>query len=319
MLESIQQALDLWAGGVKATGGAITPSKSFWWLLDYKWDSKSGVWKFRGVGDMPGELTMVDPTGKRVQLDRMEPAQAQKTLGVMMAPDISDDSAQYAKLAKATSDWSGNVAKGFTLQRDILPMVSTTILKTLQYPMALTTFTVDRWTKLMAPVLRVCLPRAGVCRSFPRVAVYAPLKFQGLGIPHPFGLQVTSHLETLMRHGTNQTQTGKYLAAALEAHQLEIGLPVGLFQQHFSNTGILCSNTWLKQLWSEFESLGIHLAYTGEDLQLRRDGDEFLTQLFIDAEVNQDDLLWLNWCREHLHAVTVSDLVTADGKPISNW
>ncbi len=34
---------------------------------------------------------------------------------------------------------------------------------------------------------------------------------------------------------------------------------------------------------------------------------------FITEGYTGDDLRWLNWCRMHLHAVTLSDLATADG------
>ncbi|CAJ1934779.1 unnamed protein product [Cylindrotheca closterium] len=37
LLSFVQSALDLWSGGISATGGAINPAKSFWWLIDFKW------------------------------------------------------------------------------------------------------------------------------------------------------------------------------------------------------------------------------------------------------------------------------------------
>ena len=318
LLPSVQNALNLWTGGVSATGGAITPDKSFWWLFDFQWCPALGMWKFRRKSNLPGDITMIAPDGNLVTLNRKEPEEAEKTLGVMMAPD-GNETAQFTKLHTAALEWSRTVSSSYTLQRDIIPMLTTTILKTLEYPMALTTFSAEMWTKIMSRPLMVCLPKAGVCRSFPRSVVYAPLRFQGLGIPHPFATQVSTHLETLLRHGTNLTNTGTYLTAALEAHQLEIGLPIGLFQQQFQNTGILTTDSWLKKLWQEMESLNIHLAYHGSDLTMRRDGDSFLTQLFIDDEVDQQDLLWLNWCRQYLHAVTLSDLVTADGKRLTSF
>ena len=36
----------------------------------------------------------------------------------------------------------------------------------------------------------------------------------------------------------------------------------------------------------------------------------------MDAEVDQDVLLWLNWCRLYLQVCTISDIVTADGSRI---
>ncbi|CAJ1929260.1 unnamed protein product [Cylindrotheca closterium] len=44
LLPSVQSALDLWSGGISATGGAINPA--FWWLIDFKWRPSSGTWVF---------------------------------------------------------------------------------------------------------------------------------------------------------------------------------------------------------------------------------------------------------------------------------
>ena len=38
LLPNFQLSLDMWAGGLKATGGALVPAKSSWCLIDFKWD-----------------------------------------------------------------------------------------------------------------------------------------------------------------------------------------------------------------------------------------------------------------------------------------
>ena len=42
LVSKVQAALDLWSGGVRATGGALQPDKSFWWLIDFRWDQVRG-------------------------------------------------------------------------------------------------------------------------------------------------------------------------------------------------------------------------------------------------------------------------------------
>ena len=44
----------------------------------------------------------------------------------------------------------------------------------------------------------------------------------------------------------------------------------------------------------------------------RRSGIQL--EVFMDAEVDQDTLKWLNWCRLYLQVSTVADICTADGK-----
>ncbi|CAJ1931319.1 unnamed protein product [Cylindrotheca closterium] len=141
-------------------------------------------------------------------------------------------------------------------------------MKKLEYPMALTTLEAQQCTDIMSPVLQVCLPKAGVCRNFPRDVVFAPLSYQGLGLPHPFGCQVFKHLEMLLRHMANRTKTGDYMEANIQAHQLETGTSFGLLQLVYSNTAILASDTWLKRVWHELEGLDIYIAYDSPALSL---------------------------------------------------
>ncbi|CAJ1966331.1 unnamed protein product, partial [Cylindrotheca closterium] len=152
----------------------------------------------------------------------------------------------------------------------------------------------------MSWVLQVCLPKAGVCRNFPWDVVFAPLSYQGLGLPHPFGCQVFKHLEMLLRHMANRTKTGDYMEANIQAHQLETGTSFGLLQQVYTNTAILASDTWLKRVWHELKGLDIYVAYDSPALSLRCTDDSLLMDLFINLEVEQEELLWLNWCRMFL-------------------
>lgn len=48
----MQQTLDTWEGSLRATGGALVPSKSHWYLVDYVW--KSGQWHYRSKDSMLG-------------------------------------------------------------------------------------------------------------------------------------------------------------------------------------------------------------------------------------------------------------------------
>ena len=136
---------------------------------------------------------------------------------------MEDHQAQLQFVLDKVKEWTEELRPHFLKRYDVFPVLKTTILKSLEYPSALSTLSYDQWTDVMKPVLRVCLPKAGVCRNFPREMVYAPLNYQGLGIPHPFSTQLFHHLDMLLRHPANATQTGTYLHAVMESHQLETG------------------------------------------------------------------------------------------------
>lgn len=180
--------------------------------------------------------------GMKANLRRLEPTAAEKNLGVMMAPQ-DDGSSHRSLLTKRAKAWAQQIRPSRLLPYDVLPLLRTTIFKTLECSMALKTLHFEVWTKQLWPVLMVVLPKAKVSRHFPRVVVYAPLRYQGLGIPHPYGLQLTHHLDILLRHPANWTSTFSYLETNLQAHQLETGTSFPLFQQDFPSTATLVSDT----------------------------------------------------------------------------
>jgi len=226
----------------------------------------------------------------------------------MLAP-LENHKAHEDQLITKAKEWAEKLRPHLLHKYDVLPLIRSTIMKKLEYPMALTTLDAQQWTDIMSPVLQVCLPKAGVCRNFPRAVVFAPLNYQGLGIPHPFGCQVFKHIEMLLRHMSNRTKTGNYMEANLQAHQLETGTSFGILQQAYQNTAILASDTWMKPVWRELEELDIYVACDSPALSLRCQDDALLVDLFINLEVDQDELC------------TVSDLVSADGRFIrrSMW
>ncbi|CAJ1938447.1 unnamed protein product [Cylindrotheca closterium] len=111
------------------------------------------------------------------------------------------------------------------------------------------------------------------------------------------------------------------MEAAVQEHQLETGTSFGLFQQDYSNTAILASDTWLKRVWKELEDLDIYVALDSPVLPLRCEGGALLIEVFMEFEVDQDALKWLNWCHMFLQVCTVCDILTADGRSIreSMW
>ena len=79
------QAAQTYLGGiVRATGGAINPSKSFWWMIDFKW--KAGRATVSTIEDCPAELQIRDPQGNLQTLRRLEANQSERILGAQVAP-----------------------------------------------------------------------------------------------------------------------------------------------------------------------------------------------------------------------------------------
>jgi hypothetical protein len=84
ILPRFQQAIDCWEGCLRATGGGIKPNKSFWYLIDWKWNGTE--WKYHTKEDSPGDISVYD-NGNRATLRRYEPHEPNQTLGIHLAMD----------------------------------------------------------------------------------------------------------------------------------------------------------------------------------------------------------------------------------------
>jgi hypothetical protein len=52
LLSEMQQMLNYWDGGLKATGGALVPSKSYWYGIAFKWHPTKLKWIYKTISEM---------------------------------------------------------------------------------------------------------------------------------------------------------------------------------------------------------------------------------------------------------------------------
>jgi hypothetical protein len=106
VLSRIQQLLTAWEGGIRATGGAIEPKKSHWYLVDFDW--KDGDPYYRNISETGGQLRVRDLNGKLQTLTQMEPWQAERTLGVRIAPDGNMET-QFDWMLDTAQKWAEKI------------------------------------------------------------------------------------------------------------------------------------------------------------------------------------------------------------------
>jgi hypothetical protein len=311
--------VDHWEGGLKATGGALVPAKSYWYLIDFIWTGKE--WKYATKEDIPGDISIRTVDGNdRVNLTRYDVDHAEETLGVYLAMDGNNHD-ECEALRKKAEDYADCIRTGFLSRDDAVVALHSTIMKSLEYPLAATTMTKKQWDYVMAPILMAALPRMGYVRTFPRDIVYAPKDLLGLGIMHPWFNQELTHLETCLREGTTKSITGDLLRASTEQMRLELGLSsqLGCVPSETKKALTLATDSWLKTAHSFALSHGMRLEDTSPNLVPRRLDDRFLVEEFIRNGYQGADLRKLNECRMFLHTVCLSEIVTADGERIDEW
>jgi hypothetical protein len=176
----MQGAVDAWEAGIRSTGGAIVPTKSHWYLISYKW--QNGQWRYTKTTEDPFDLTVMDELGHRCILNRLDPSEAERTLGARIAPKGScAKEKQY--LRDCATAWADHIRTGKLPRGLSWQALLTTIMKKLEYPVLVTTFSRKECDHIMSPVLRIALSHSGVCNRIPHAIVYAPLQYQGLSVP----------------------------------------------------------------------------------------------------------------------------------------
>jgi hypothetical protein len=78
LIQCMQQAVDSWEGGLMVTSGAIVPSKTYWYLVDFSWSG--GKWRYKKISECSGDITVGNLDGNRETLRRVKTDMAEETL-----------------------------------------------------------------------------------------------------------------------------------------------------------------------------------------------------------------------------------------------
>ena len=313
VMEEMQLAISRWEGGLKATGGAIVPEKSFVYSIDFKFNRARKV-SYKLVEEINATYEVPNAEGELVELRQFEASQASETLGVFLAPDGNNHAAVKSLTGKAQL-WSDLVHKGHLTAADVMLAMDTTITQTLKYSLPALTLTEKECKSIMAPVLTVALPFSQISRNFPRSVVYGPKALMGLGKSNMFIRQGATHIGLLQKFLNTDTITGELLRATIEGTKLHIGIGKNLFSLDFIRLNRLAPSSLVKHIWYFSHKYNIQIQEeTTTDLSLRRQNDRYIMEEVSSTdEFSNNDLEHINRCRIFLQVTTISDIATGNG------
>ena len=317
VVREIQQAIDTWSGGLHATGGILSPAKSYWYLIDFKWHPGSLSWRYKTIPEAPGELHFKSPTGRRTNIDRLEPSRAVETLGIPLAMDGSQE-AIVNSLGDKVQRWASKIQTKQLTKREILLSLHSGLSKSLDYSLVATRLTKQQCATLMQPLRRAALTALGIPLTFPTTLVHSPREFLGLEFPHLWFEQGFAQLQCLLSHTSNiQTDsTAQLYHHAIEGMRMELGLlnhplTYSYYQYHQCTT-----ITQLHIVWQFCTDLDLSLKDSTTVWQLPRQNDQCLMETFCENGFSAKELRLLNICRLYLRVIFVSDFGTGDGLSI---
>jgi hypothetical protein len=166
----------------------------------------------------------------------------------------------------------------------------------------------------MAPIMSVALLHSGVCRTIPKVIVYAPLQYQGLNVPDIYVKQGFSKLVRLLKFGRpSHAITLNLLRHSGEAMKMEFGLNGYLLQHNFHNYQGIITPSWMKEVWRFVSEHDICVEDDLPGFTIRRQHDRLLMEVFTALRLSRSDLHKVNVCRLHLQALTIADITDGCG------
>ena len=315
-IEEVQQAINLWEGGLRVTGGALAPQKSYWYWIDYKWEG--GQWKYKTKADMPGEVTMRDPNGQQAPLTRLEANESRRALGVMPRRDGSEDD-NLAYLKAKGRKWADRIRTSSLTRAEAWRAAKATIWRTFAFPTRSMCATKPQLRTASGEALQTALRKAGIQRCFPRDLVYGDAASLGLGIHEPHTLQTIAHLQAVLQHGHKRNLTGKLLRASYEAVRTEMGDMGDVFRNEYDKWKSILTDSWWQATWRDMTSYNIRLRPPRQHPRESawREQDQQIMTVFVNGGAKGATLRKLNRCRMELQVVWVSEITEASGRKIN--
>jgi hypothetical protein len=235
VLEKMQDAINCWEGGLKSTGGAIVPQKSFVYPILFEFHA-SGKWHYKKAADIDFDydlFTVQDHNDNTQMMEKLDASIGKCTLGVHLAPDGNNSDAIRSLQGKA-EEWSKYINSGHLNRKDAGLATESTIMKSLLYPLVALTLTEKECSHIIAPVLDADLQSSAVCKNFPRAATYEPKVEGGLQLPNLIVQQGLSQIAFLSDNLGKTNMSGELLCTSIESSKVEIGIGRNLFSLDFN-------------------------------------------------------------------------------------
>ena len=311
-IESAQASVDLFIDGMGYTGGQPRPPKCWCYFLCPQW--RQGIWSYQ-TDDFDKELTILDGSGTRQTIKRLNPDVATENLGVWTQPDGGNKKA-VAEMTNDAKTWSELVRTKHIRRADVWQSIQTTIMPKLQYPLLALTLSEKDCKTIEAPLRKYGFPECGVNRTLPHKVVNGPANSHGLNNKRLYFSYGEKHIRAVMKHLEAWTVTGMLMRACVEILQLEAGISTSILASEYRLGGQLVTRTWITGTWKYMSAHKVKIKANVALPTPQREHDTFIMEAFYAAELPIPLLRKANRCRMYLQAMTVADIATGNGSRI---
>lgn len=311
----MQRMLDLWSGGLHATGGMIEGEKSYWYLIDFKWNSRTLEWEYKSIAETPSTVYLRNPGQLPQPLARKESWEPDPdgTLGTFIAMD-GNQRAILDSLRTKVDLWADKIRTGQLTPTEGWLSFKTGLLASLRYQLSTSNLTRKECRTITVKLKHAALQASKLPLTLPDAVVYAPRSYLGVGVPEIWHDQAYLFIEHCLRHGSlSDDPTGVLLRSVIQSMRLEMGVQKCPLQYPHSRWFRCVTKNQFFAMWEYASCASLELRDGLPDLEVGRDNDVFLMEAFEHHGYSPVELKQLNLCRLYLRVYLLSDLTTGTG------
>ncbi len=315
LVSMAQHDSQLWSDLLHRSGGALELAKSKYHTVSYLF-TPSGAPVLQGGQVGPDLCVTSGDASTTMKFQHLSAYTAHKTLGCYKEPSGNQRAAAKHLLANSNrracqlSTSPLNRKESWTFYHSVyLPSVS--------YSLPVGHLAPTMLHKIQAPAIRTFLPKCGYNRNMPRVVVFGPQEYGGMGFRNLAVEQGAGQIEYFLKFWRTDCEAGSLLRIALSWNQLMAGVSWPILQNVTAPLPHL-ETKWLPSLRDFLCSIDSDLEIdTPFTYPIQREHDFHIMDLVLESgRFKTREIRMLNYCRLFLGVTTISDVATADGKEI---
>jgi len=144
----MQGSLKLWHSLLKATGSDLVLEKCFWFLIDFNFTNNH--WQYHHWNKENQLLQIPNKGGTQVTILLLQSNEAQRTLGIWLAPDGNNDE-EYKYLLGISQEWHHHMSMVQISQAAMEFSLCQVLLPNICYPLIAMTFTEAQCQNILKP------------------------------------------------------------------------------------------------------------------------------------------------------------------------
>ena len=316
-----------WHRTLQITGGDLALEKCTCSVMKWKWTGVYGMPSLASEKDFPGTITVqsaIDADTPWVSLQRLEPWQAQRQLGIRLPLDGSM-TLEYQHRVQQGASLATKLSKAPLTAYEAYAHFRQYFIPAVSYPFPVTTFTTKQCQEIQCKYVYALLPKLGINRHMPRATIYAPTSLGGAALLDLRVLQPTYQLQTLQQHLRRQDATGMTLCANYRSLQVMVGSasPFPTLNPSLYKGYIDTNNRW-SYIWSlcyDFE-VTVRAMFLWAPVSKYGSLDVNIMDAAVTHPQFQGQTIQLhaiNACRLYLQVFYLSDMATYTGRYIESY